>query len=268
VTARRETALKLVNDAAEAVTRLGPWVALLWATALPTRLLLALLIVRLVDLKGQAMGAGNYLTRLAYAVLATWLASLWGRQIFVCASRHALQSIRPPSAATFKVPLRELAGHFSAALAIALLFWSLLLTVVAPLALLVASGLAAAAAHRSEHALLGSVRQVARSAAVPWVLVRLLFVFALALPLVAVNLHLLLTGALWLLGGIAGLDRSGWAVVLSIQNPLYVVLIVLGALLLIEPFWLAALTSHVEYVGAKSTGDDLRRRFEELRSAA
>lgn len=266
MTHRSGGALSLVDDATEAVGRLGSWVGFLWFTALPARLLLTLLCVRLIELGDKATGYGESLSRLSYAVLAAWLVSLWGRQAFVRACRHALESERPPAGAVWRVPLRELAGHLSAALVIEVLFWALLLTFVAPLALLVAAGLAAAAAPRAGPGLWKPLRAIAESCGSLWLLARLLFVFALALPVAAINLHVLFQGGLWLAGGVAGIDRSGWIAVLSLQNPLYRALIATGAALLLEPFWLAALTAQVERVRARASGDDLRQWFAELRA--
>src|ERR1700686_3125102 len=82
VTPRSGGALSLVDDATDAVSRMGPWVGLLWITALPARLLLALLCVRLIELGSESPGYGHYLSRLSYAALGAWLVSLWGRQAF------------------------------------------------------------------------------------------------------------------------------------------------------------------------------------------
>ena len=97
---------------------------------------------------------------------------------------------------------------------------------------------------------------------------RLSLLFALGLFFAALNLHLFTRGALWLASGIASLDLTGWGAVLSLANPPYAVLVLAGASILVEPLWLAALTAHVERVRARSTGDDLRRWFAELRAAA
>ena len=51
---RGEGALRLVDDAAEVVGRLGPWTAVLWITALPSRLLFAFLASELIALRSAA----------------------------------------------------------------------------------------------------------------------------------------------------------------------------------------------------------------------
>ena len=265
---RGEGALALVDEAADATGRLPGWVGLLWLTALPSRLLTALLCIRLLALRESAVHHGIWLRRTALLLLAAWVVSLWGRQVFVRACRHALQSSRPAPAALLRVPAREMAGHVAAALAIEVLFWASLLTVVAPVFLLVAAALAAAAAPAGGPSPRRALVEVFRATSPVSRLLRLFLLFLLTVPVAAANLHLLAHAVVWLLGGIAALDVTAWPAVLSPLNPAYVVLVLAGASLLLEPLWLAAVASHVEKVRARSTGDDLRRWFSELRAAA
>jgi hypothetical protein len=246
------------------VTRLPAVVGLLWLTALPARLLLVLLCVRLAALGAGAVGYGDYLRRLAYGLLFAWLLSLWGRQVFVRCCRHALRSERPPPRALLFVPAAELAGHFSAALLIEVAFWALLPTLVLPVGFVVLAGLAAAAAPRGGQGLLAPLREVAAAAGSLSVLARLLAATALALLLAAVNLHSLSSLGLWIASGLAGAEVAPWQAVLRLANPLYAALLLAGASLLVEPFWLAALTAQVERTRARGTGDDLKRWFSEL----
>jgi hypothetical protein len=268
VVSGREGALRLIDDGADAVGRLAAWTGLLWITALPSRFLFALLFARLVELGPEATQYADFLRRLAYSALLAWLVSLWGRQAFVRACRHTLESDRPPPPSLLRVPARELAGYLVVALFVEALFWTLLLTLVAPVALLVAAGLAAAASRRAGPNPLDALRELGRSVGPAMRLVRLLVAFAVALAFATVNLHLFFRLGLWLASGVAGLDAASWNSVLGWRNPLYRVLIVTGAALLLEPFWLAALTVHVELLRARSSGDDLRRWFAELRSRA
>jgi hypothetical protein len=261
-------ALGLIDDAADAVGRLPEWVGLLWLTALPARLLLAFFCIRLIQLGSDAVHSGDWARRIAWVLLVAWLASLWGRQVFVRACRHAFQSERPASRALLRVPAREMAGHLAAALAIEALFWALLLTFVAPPFLLLAAGLAAPAAPAGGPGPLDSLREVWRGVGPAFRLIRLLILFGIAVPIAALNLHFFAHGVLWLAGGIASLDVTGWDGVLALANPAYAVLLFTGACLLLEPVWLAALTAHVERVRARGTGDDLRRWFAELRVGA
>lgn len=265
---KEDGALRLIDDAADAVGRLPAWVGLLWFTALPARLLLALLCIRILELGPEAVHYGDWIRRTAWLLLAAWLVSLWGRQVFVRACRHAFVSGREAPRALVRVPPREMAGHLAAALAVETAFWGLLLTFVVPLFMLVGAGLAAAASPAGGPAPVASLRELWRGVGPIWRLVRLLVLFALGLCFAALNLHLFAQGALWLASGLASLDLAGWDAVLTLANPPYAVLVVAGASLLLEPVWLAALTAHVERVRARSSGDDLRRWFAELRAAA
>jgi len=265
---KEEGALRLIDEAVDAVGRLPAWVGLLWLTALPARLLFAFLCVRLIELGSQAVHHGDWILRTSWLLLIAWLGSLWGRQVFVRACRHAFQSERPPPRALLRVPPREMAGHLAAALAIEAFFWGLFLTFVAPPFLLVAAGLAAAAAPEGGPGPLDSLREAWRGVGPIGRLIRLLLLFAIALPVAAINLHLFAHAAVWLASGVAALDLTGWSQLLATGNPAYAVLLFTGALLLLEPVWLAALTAHVERVRARRTGDDLRRWFAELRAAA
>jgi hypothetical protein len=161
---------------------------------------------------------------------------------------------------------QEIAAYAGVALVIEAAFWVLFLTAVIPLALLVGAGLAAAASSRGGPGVLEALRELGRSIGPSWRLVKLLLIFAFALFFACVNVHLFAQGAAWLASGIPGLDTAGWDRVLSLQNSLYEVLVVCAAALLLEPFWLAALTDHVELVRARSSGEDLRRWFAELRA--
>ena len=174
---RGEGALRLVDDAAEVVGRLGPWTAVLWITALPSRLLFAFLASELIALRSAASGHGDWVRRLAYATLFAWLISLYGRYVFVRACRHALQSERPPPRAILRPVAGEIAGYVAAALAIEAGFWILLLTAVMPIALMVGAGLAAAASSRGGPGLLDSLGELGRSIGPSSRLLRLLLLF-------------------------------------------------------------------------------------------
>jgi len=267
VLVKEEGALRLIDDAADVVGRLPEWVGLLWLSAMPARLLLAFLWIRLIELGPEAVHYGDWVRRMAWLLLLAWLGSLWGRQVFVGACRHALQSERPAPRALLRVPTREMAGHLAAALAVEVLFWALLPTLVAPLFLLVPAGLAAAAAPAGGPGPLESLGALWRGIGPVGRLIRLVLLFAVLVPVAAINLHFFAGALIWLAGGVASFDVTGWRRVLDWGVPSYRVLLLIGALLLLEPVWLAALTVHVERVRARGTGDDLRRWFAELRAA-
>ncbi len=261
-------AIALLDEGIDLVTQLPAWVGVLWLTALPARLLLAAFLVELATLGVSADGNGRDLVVLAYAALALWLVSLYGRQVFIRACRRAMEGDTHVSARGVRVPPGELAGAVLAALVVELAFWGLLFTVLVPAAMVVGAALAAVAAPRAGPRLLKGQREMAQASGGVLTLSALFLLCLLALPIALVNLHLVLAFSAWLLTSVAPLDAAAWAAVLSGENPLYLALLGVGATLLLEPFWLAAMTVHVEGVRARSTGEDLRQAFEDVRRRA
>ena len=259
-------AVELIDQAADLARRTTSAMAVLWLTAMPARFALAYLIAQLVRLGPKAHEHGAFLKGIAYAALGLWLVSLWGRQVYVRACRLVLEGGEPRGLAGLRVPLRDLAAATSAALVVELLFWLLSITAVAPVPLLAAAALAATAAPRGGPGLLPPLRALLSSVGSLGTLFFLEFLFLIGLMLAALNLHNLFWLTAWALGPVLPAEAASHATILSLHNPLYAILLVAGATLLIEPLWLAAMTAHVESVRAASSGEDLRQRFAELRA--
>ena len=260
---RQEGALYLIDDAADIVSRAGGFTGLLWLASLPGRLSLVYFVARLVQLGHEASHHGYELARLAWVALAFWLLSLWGRQVFVRAARHSLQSAQPPPLSLLRGPAEEFFAYAGAAIVLELLFWMLLVTFAAPVLVIPFAGLAAAAAPKTPRS---ALRTIFDSTGSLLLLFRLSFLFLVALALVTVNLSFLAQAVLWASAGLAPVDVAVWQHTLSPGNPLYLLLLLAAGTLLVEPFWLAALTAQVERTRARSTGEDLRRWFEDLRA--
>jgi hypothetical protein len=261
-------ALASLDEGADLALQLHPWVALLWLTALPGRLVLLAFCVELVELGEGAPSQGRTLLGLAFASLALWLPSLWGRQVFIRACRRALEGDAGTGLQSLRVPPGQMAGAVLAALLVELTFWGLLFTVVVPLALVAGAALAAVAAPRAGPRLLGGLMEMAKGSGRLLALAGLLWLCFLGVLLAGLNLHLLFALSLGLLSSVLPLDAPLWREMLELQNPLYVGLLVLAASLLVEPFWLAAVTVHVERARSRSSGEDLRQSFEDLRRRA
>jgi hypothetical protein len=88
--------------------------------------------------------------------------------------------------------------------------------------------------------------------------------FTVALPLAFANLHLAAQAGLWLAGGVAGFDLTRWHALLDLGQPLYDLQLAAGATLLLEPFWIAAMTVAALQTRARRSGEDLRQWFGEL----
>ena len=66
---------------------------------------------------------------------------------------------------------------------------------------------------------------------------------------------------------VGGWDAPRWHILLSFSNRRYLLMVIAGALLVIEPFWIAANVLLVRKAGVAESGDDLRLWFEELKQS-
>jgi hypothetical protein len=263
---RTHSAVDLFDDAGDLVGRSLPWVALLWLTAMPSRFALVFFVRDLMLLGSAASEHGEHLESLAWITLALWLLSLYGRQVYVRACRRALEGDERAGLPGLRVPLRDLAGASAAAICVELLFWITSITLVVPVALLPVAAVAAAAAPRGGPGVRAPLREVARAIGSPATLLMLMVLMLAGLLLATLNLFLLFWIASWLAAPILGVEAPAWQGILVSSNRFFMVLLGAGATLLVEPFWLAAITSHVERVRSASSGEDLRQWLAELRS--
>jgi hypothetical protein len=282
----------VLDDAAELVVRGVPeWAAVLALAALPLRLLEVHFANRLLQLGTHAAGHLHHLLSISWLVTLALLPALWGRAVFARACALALQSgLRVPPGLALRLPVSGFAGYLYAAMVWDGLFqlvgWALV-----PLPLLaLGSGLAAATAPmtadsaaagnagnagdgddgglapRSRPGPLASLALALRGAPPPAACLGLLVTFGAALVVAYVNLFALVRIGLWLAGGVAGLRLSAWSVALGFGNRHFLLLLLAGAVALVEPFWLAALVVGVRASRARESGEDLVRRFAELRT--
>jgi hypothetical protein len=256
-----------LDEAAELVVRnAAPWLGLLWLTSVPVRLGQAAFAARIVELGATAPEYGDALRLHASQVAAALLACLWGRAVFVRACWLALRSETAAAASALRVPWGALLAYAYLALLFEALFYASALTLLAPPLCILAAGLAAAQLPVVERpGLLAPLRTLARSFAQLHVLLALEAVLAVALVVAAVNLFVVFQLGLWLAGGVPGLELSAWAHLLSFGNSRFVLALLAGASLAVEPFWLAALTVFVHRMRSRESGEDLRLWFLRLR---
>jgi hypothetical protein len=258
---------ELLDDGAEVALRVAtPWVGLLWLTSLPLRFLQAHFAARILDLGADAAQYGDYLRGLALGAMGALLLSSWGRAVYVRACGLGLRSEDAPGPEALRIAPVALAGYVYLALMIEVLFFALAITGLAIPLLVVAAGVAAAAhPHIERPGLLAPLRAVAPPLAEGRALTGLVFVFAVAFVAALANLYFVFQLGRWLAGGVPGLDPAVWDTLLSPGNARFVLVLVAGAILAVEPFWLAALTVLVHRARSRETGEDLRLRFERLR---
>ncbi len=256
-------ALDALGRGAELVRALPGWSALLIATALPVRLLTAYLIWQVWLLGDEARHHADALASLALLALAAWTVSLVGRHWFVRACRSHADGGRVSVRGVLRVPPADLLAHIYLALLLELLFWSLLWSVVSAWLIAALAAFAVSAAAGCGAGLVAPLRALG-TVARPLPILVLGFGFTLAMALAFFNLHFAAQACLWLAGGAGGIDLVQWHALLDLSRPLYVIQLLAGATLLLEPFWIAALTVSALQARARRDGEDLRQWFGDL----
>jgi hypothetical protein len=257
----------VLDDAGDLATLVAaPWIGVLWLSALPLRLAQAELVSRLVSLGGDASRYGDLVLALAALSTAALFLATAGRAVFARACLLAIRTGTPPGREALAVGLTPLLTHLYLALLAEALFYALLLTVVLVPFTITLSALAAAVPPLAERpGLLPPLKATASAFARAGTLVGLQLVFAVAFVIAAANVAVAFHAGLWLAGAVPGVDLATWAHRLS--SPRFVALVMAGACLVVEPFWVAAHVALVHRLRARETGEDLRAWFERLRAA-
>jgi hypothetical protein len=243
-----------VLDESAAVVRatVSPWAALLLATSIPYRFMQIVFADRLIELGSNASQYGDLLRTTADITCATFLLALVGRAIYARACRMASESGVAPGREALRVPLTAFASYVFVASIAEAATYLLFVTGLGIAFGAVLSGLA------------GPLRRLARFGGSSRIVASLALVFFCAFVVALLNVATLVSGIFALASTVQGWDAARWQVLLSIHNRRYVLTIIAGALLVIEPFWIAANVLLVRKAGAAQTGDDLRVWFEEL----
>jgi hypothetical protein len=264
----RLSVTELLDEAEEAVARiLAPWGGLLWLCALPFRMLEAHFVDRVAALGEDASGYGAHLYQLAVLTTAALLLWLLARLAFVRACRLSLQSGRAPGSVPLRLGLGSTASFLYVATMLEIGFLLTAPTFAAIPVFVLLSGLAAAAAPlQTGPGLFAPWRQLSRQLAHVRALLGLLFLFGCAFVIVLANLYALFAAGLWLAQAWPGFDAGAWEAVLSYRNRSFWLVLVAGTALLLEPFWLGALTTYVQAALSRETGDDLRVEWARLRT--
>lgn len=262
----------VLDEAVELVARRVPGPAgLLILSSLPLRFVEAWLLNRLLQLD-EPTEYIDHLISLSVLVSCALLPALWGRAVYARSCALALTGsasglARMTWRERLRLPLGGFLSYVYAASLFELLFLTVGWTVVAIPVLALFSGLAAAVSPLDgKPGLLASLIQVVRHARPPMLLMGLALIFLLAVPVAFANLYVLFQLFVWLASGTTGIDASWWSVALSYQNPQFLLLTFAGALLLVEPFWLAALVAAVRRARARQSGEDLTAWFAALRA--
>jgi hypothetical protein len=262
----------VLDEAADAVRlTAAPWGGLLIITALPYRFAQAIFADRLLELGGDAVHYGNYLGSLASLTMVAFVISRYGRLVFARAIRRQLDAGTSQSGAG-ATPLRvspaSFANYVYTSAVAELISIATLITCIAPLLSTMLSGLAIGTAELNDQpSLVAPFRRIGRYGRELKIVAAMVLVFGCAFFVAALNILAAFGIGMWLASSIGGWDLHRWTILMSFENHRFVVMLIAGAVLALEPFWIAAHVTLVRKAGAAESGDDLRAWFEELRNA-
>ena len=260
----------VLDEAAEVVRMTAsPWAAVLIATSIPYRFLQALFLDQLFEVGSEASHYGKLLGGTANLIVGAVLVALWGRAVYARACRLAAARGVAPKREAWRVRPAALASYILTASATMLAGWISVFTVAGYFIAVMFAGMAIGTMELNEHvsvtrpfALIG---RYARSVRVPFALV---FVFFCALFVALANVAAAFGFGVWIAGAIGGFDAPHWQLLFGAGNRRYILMLIAAAILVVEPFWIAANVVYVRKAGAEESGDDLRAWFDELRRAS
>lgn len=260
----------VLDESAEVVAATaGRWAAVLIATAIPYRLLQALFLDQLFEVGGEASRYGHLLGGTANLIVLATVLALWGRAVYARACRLALARGNAPGREAWRVPPAALASYILTAAAGAMLGYLTLFTVFGFAAAVVFSGLAIGTMELNERVSLtrpfALILRYARSVRIP---IALVFVFFCAIFVALANLAAGFQLLVWLSSTVGGFDAPHWQLLFGFTNRRFLLLLFAGAIIAVEPFWVAANVVFVRKAGTQESGDDLRTWFEELQRAS
>ena len=262
----------VLDETSDAVARAAaPWAGVLIATSIPYRFLQVLFIERLTELGSSATHYAIALGELANWTTLAFVVSLLGRAVYARAVRLAEASSeaeegRPRvTSAPLRVPPVALVSYvYTAALAELTFLFSLLTIVAIPLAIML-SGIAVGTMELNREAgLRAPLRLIVRYLKSSRTLLAVTLIFTLALLMAWINLYSVANLVLWLANAFAGADTARWAKLIGSRH--FAWLSFAGAVLIIEPFWVAANVVLVRKAGAQESGEELRLWFRELQA--
>jgi hypothetical protein len=247
----------------------APWAGLLVMTSLPFRFLQVLFIERLIELGSSATHYGRALGTLANWTTLAFILSLLGRAVWARAVRLAEASAMTEegrvrvTSAPLRVPLVALMSYlFTGALTEVCFLLSIITIFAVPIPIMM-SGLAIGTMELNQQlGLAAPLRLIAKHVKTLRTLIALTIVFALALVIAWINLYAISELLLWLANAFGGVDTSRWSLLLASAH--FRFLSLAGAVMIVEPFWIAANVVLVRKAGAQESGEELRLWFGEL----
>lgn len=260
----------VVDEAAGIVAATAtPWAGVLMLCALPYRFLQALFLDQLFETGPDAAQYGNLLGATANLIVLATLLALWGRAVYARACGIAFARGRAAGSEPFRMRPASFACYVLTAAAAMLFGWVSLVTVLGFFAAVMFAGLAIGTFELNERVSLtrpfALIFRYTRHIAVPF---GLAFVFLVATLIALVNLIAAFQLLTWLASALGNFDAPNWQRLFGLNNRRMWFVLVAGALVVVEPFWIAAHVIYVRKAGAEESGDDLRAWFHELKEAS
>lgn len=260
----------VLDEAADAVSMTAaPWAGVLMVTALPYRFLQALFLDQLFEVGSSASQYGNLLGTTANITVATIVVALWGRAVYARACRLALARGSAPGREAWRVPPAALASYILTASTAMLAGYLSLFTVLGFVGVAIFAGLAIGTMELNDRvSVTGPFKRIfeyAKHISIPFALV---FIFFCAMVVALLNLAAAFEIGKWLLGTVGVFNAPNWQSLFTGENRRFMLMLCAGAIVIVEPFWIAAHVIFVRKSGAVESGDDMRSWFEELRRTA
>ena len=246
----------------------APWAAVLVATALPYRFLQALFFDQLLEVGKNASQYGRLLGGTANLTVVAILLALWGRAVYARACRLAMGRGATPGREVWRVPAAALVSYFLTSSVILVAGTLGVFTCIGIWFVAIFAGLAIGTMELNERvSVVEPFRLLSRYA--NWrTLIGMSFVYFCGLFVAMVNIGAAFALGVWALGAVGGFDAPRWELLFTGANRRYVLMLIAGAMVAVEPFWVAGHVVFVRKAGAQERGDDLRAWFDELRRTA
>ncbi|MBI3855063.1 MAG: hypothetical protein HY293_05170 [Planctomycetes bacterium] len=262
----------ILDDIHGAVARVAsPWLGVLWLLTMPYRFAQVYFVRELIDLGAKAPDYSLHLEMLAWILFAAFLPAVFGRAIYVRACLLGLQSGTRVGREALRVPGPQMINTLYGALLVEVLF-GLTVWMFFMIPLLAApAGLVYVAALRTDRP--GLIRPLVETGRLMLgfkTMLGLMATFLVALPVAYINLYMGLRMGLWAATALGGDGLTRWEHLLRPIRPhfglipgetLTILLCTAGAFLVVEPFWLAALTVYAHRTRLRQSGEDLQLRF-------
>jgi hypothetical protein len=256
----------VLDEAAETMAATAwPWAFLLAAATFPYRFVQAVFFDQLLEVGADAARYGNLLGATANLVVGTLLLSLAGRAVYARACGLAASG-GVAGLAALRVSPVAFASYVLTASAAVLVGYVTLFTIFGFAVAVMLSGIALGTMELNERvSLFGPFRLIFRHTRRVAIPVALCFVCFCALFVALANVSMAFSLGVWLARAFGGFDAPHWPILFGVANRRFILMLFVSAILLVEPFWIAANVVYVRKAGAEERGEDLRAWFHELR---